>query len=194
MTGTQSLLLLLDAFAAKGIPYMVVGSYSSNFYGIPRSTKDADLVVHLSNQDWASLPAILPEGMHLDEQMGFEMVTSSRREIVRITGSPFHIELFRLTDDDHDRSRFERRMNLEIFPGRHVQLPTAEDVIIQKLRWSAVAKRPKDYADTVSVMKMQGEAKLDWPYIEKWCTLHSTMEILNQAKAEAAAAWDDSEE
>lgn len=193
MTGTQSLLLLLDAFAAKDIPYMVVGSYSSNFYGIPRSTKDADLVVHLSNQDWSNLPAILPEGMHLDEQMGFEMVTSSRREIVRITGSPFHIELFRLTDDDHDRSRFERRMNLEIFPGRHVQLPTAEDVIVQKIRWSAVAKRPKDYADTVSVMKMQGAAKLDWPYIEKWCTFHNTMEILAQAKAEASAAWDDSE-
>lgn len=190
MTGTESLLMLLEAFAAKDIPYMVVGSYSSNFYGLPRSTKDADLVLHLSGDDWSKLPETLPEGMTMDEQMSFEMVTSTRRELIRIKGSPFQIELFRLSDDEHDRSRFERRVKLEIFPGRFVFLPSPEDVIVQKLRWSSVAKRPKDYSDTVSVMKMQGKL-LDWPYIEKWCAAHGTLDILAQAKAEAAPAWEE---
>jgi len=125
--------------------------------------------------------------------MSFEMVTSTRRELLRVTGSLFQIELFRLSEDAHDRSRFERRKKVEIFPGADVFLPSAEDVIVQKLRWSKGAKRPKDFADAVAVMAVQGEAALDWPYIETWCAEHGTLEVLAEAKAEAALVWEDDE-
>lgn len=192
MTGTESLLELVAAFERSEIPYMIVGSYSSNFYGIPRSTKDADLVVHLPSAEWAKLPGLLPNGIEMEDQMSFEMVTSTRRELLRVKDSLFQIELFRLSDDLHDRSRFERRRKVEIFPSVEVFLPTAEDVIVQKLRWSLGAKRPKDFADVVAVMQVQGRT-LDWPYIEKWCADHGTLEVLAQAKAEAALAWEDDE-
>ena len=190
MSGTESLLELVTVFELSDIPYMIVGSYSSNFYGIPRSTKDADLVVHLPSPEWAKLPGLLPDGIEMDDQMSFEMVTSTRRELLRVRDSLFQIELFRLSDDLHDRSRFERRRKVEIFPGVEVFLPTAEDVIVQKLRWSLGAKRPKDFADVVAVMQVQGRL-LDWPYIEEWCADHGTLEVLAQAKAEAALAWED---
>ncbi len=192
MIGTQSLMELVAAFDRREIPYMIVGSYSSNFYGIPRSTKDADLVVHLPSEKWAELPSILPEGIEMEDQMSFEMVTSTRRELLRVRDSLFEIELFRLSDDPHDRSRFERRQRVEIFPDVGVFLPTAEDVIVQKLRWSLGAKRPKDFADVVAVMQVQGRS-LDWPYIAQWCSEHGTLEMLARAKADAALAWDDHE-
>ena len=192
MNGTESLLELVAAFERSGIPYMIVGSYSSNFYGIPRSTKDADLVVHMPSTDWAKLPGVLPNGIEMEDQMSFEMVTSTRRELLRVKDSLFQIELFRLSDDMHDRSRFERRRKIEIFPGVEVFLPTAEDVIVQKLRWHLGAKRPKDFADVVAVMQVQGRT-LDWSYIEKWCAAHGTLEVLAQARAEAALAWEDDE-
>ena len=50
--GTEALISLARAFEDAGLPYMIVGSYSSNFYGVPRSTKDADLVVNLDQADW----------------------------------------------------------------------------------------------------------------------------------------------
>jgi hypothetical protein len=93
MNGTDSLLGLVAAFDAAGIPYMIVGSYSSNFYGIPRMTKDADLVVHMDAQGWQSLPALLPDGIEMEEQMGFEMVTATQRELLRVKDSLFQIEL-----------------------------------------------------------------------------------------------------
>jgi hypothetical protein len=37
-------LAVMDALNAKGVPWMLVGAYSSNYYGIPRSTRDADFV------------------------------------------------------------------------------------------------------------------------------------------------------
>ena len=39
---------VLDALNTLGIPYMIVGSYASNYWGRPRMTHDADLVVELS--------------------------------------------------------------------------------------------------------------------------------------------------
>lgn len=192
MSGTDSLLKLVAAFDAAGVPYMIVGSYSSNFYGIPRMTKDADLVVHIDAHGWQSLPALLPDGIELEEQMGFEMVTATQRELLRVKDSLFQIELFRLSDDAHDRMRFGRRIRQTIVPGVDVSLPTAEDVIIQKLRWSRGAKRPKDFADTVAVMQIQGKS-LDWPYIEHWCALHDTLDVLAEAKAEASVVWEEDE-
>jgi hypothetical protein len=189
MKGNDALLALVKAFTEADFPYMVVGSYSSNFFGIPRSTKDADVVVHLPSERWTELPGILPAGIELDDQMSFEMVTSTRREILRVKGSIFEIELFRLSDDPHDLSRFARRSRKEIFPGEFVYLPTAEDVIVQKLRWASSAKRPKDYSDTVAVMQVQGN-RLDWRYIEEWCGEHATLELLEKARAEARPAWD----
>lgn len=189
MSGTDSLLKLVATFDATGIPYMIVGSYSSNFYGIPRMTKDADLVVHLDAQGWQTLPALLPDGIELEKQMGFEMVTATQRELLRVKDSLFQIELFRLSDDAHDRMRFERRIRQTIFPDVDVSLPTAEDVVIQKLRWSRGAKRPKDFADTVAVIQIQGKS-LDWRYIEHWCAQHNTLDLLAEAKAEASVVWE----
>ena len=191
MNGTDALLALTRAFEDAGLPYMIVGSYSSNFYGIPRSTKDADLVVNLDQADWKKLVSILPPGLELEQQSGFEMVTSTRKELIRVANNIFEIELFHLSKDEHDSLRFDRRQKVAIIPGVDAYLPTAEDVIIQKLRWSRGAKRPKDFADVVAVMQVQGPSRLDWPYIEAWCGKHDTLDLLAEAKAEAAFAWED---
>lgn len=190
MNGTDALLALTRALDDGEVPYMVVGSYSSNFYGVPRSTKDADLVLHLPSSGWAKLPALLPDAITMEDQMGFEMVTSTRKELLHVKDSLFQIELFHLSEDAHDQSRFSRRRYVEVFPMSKVCLPSAEDVVVQKLRWSKGAKRAKDLADAVAVMQVQGNA-LDWPYIEKWCAEHDTLDVLTEAKAEASLSWED---
>ena len=45
MNGMQAAARLVDAFEAGNISSMIVGALSSNFYGIVRSTYDADTVV-----------------------------------------------------------------------------------------------------------------------------------------------------
>lgn len=191
MNGTDALIALVRAFEAAGLPYMIVGSYSSNFYGVPRLTKDADIVVNLDQADWGKLFSILPEGMELEQQSGFEMVTSTRKELIRLKNSVFEIELFHLSKDAHDGVRFNRRHKVPIIPGVEAWLPTVEDVIIQKLRWSRGAKRSKDFADVVAVMQVQGPVLLDWAYIEEWGEKHGTLDLLAEAKAEAAYAWEE---
>ena len=191
-TGEEAVAVLLDALNELGFDYMVVGSFSSNRYGVPRATKDADFVLRIVAADRQRLFARLPDAFKVDPQVSFEMVTGTWRQIIQVPEIPFLIELFELSSDPHDQSRFFRRRKLTLM-SRESWLPTPEDVIVQKLRWSHGAKRSKDFDDAVSVMAIQGETELDWPYIEKWCAEHGTLEVLAEAKAEAAPAWEDDE-
>lgn len=189
-SGEEAVAVLLDVLNGLGLDYMVVGSFSSNRYGVPRATKDADFVLRVATPDREKLFKELPADFQIDPQVSFEMVTGTWRQILQLPGIPFMIELFELSRDAHDQSRFSRRKRLTLL-GREAWLPTPEDVIVQKLRWNKIGRRSKDFDDVVSVMGVQGEGKLDWPYIEKWCAEHGTLEGLAEARAEAAVVWDE---
>jgi hypothetical protein len=188
--GEEAVGVLLDTLNELGLEYMVVGSFSSNRYGVPRATKDADFVLKIVAAERKRLFDHLPDAFVVDPQVGFEMVTGTWRQIIQVPTIPFTIKLFELSSDAHDQSRFSRRRLLTLL-SRKAWLPTPEDVIIQKHRWSLGGRRSKDFDDAVSVMAVQGETGLDWLYIETWCAEHGTLEVLAEAKDEAALAWVD---
>ncbi|MBL8828200.1 MAG: hypothetical protein JNM18_14565 [Planctomycetaceae bacterium] len=91
-----------DALTLDEIPFMLVGSFSSNLYGIPRSTQDADFVIDLTGKSITSLGARLPSRFRIDPQMRFEVATQTKCYTIEIEGTAFTIELFQLTTDKHD--------------------------------------------------------------------------------------------
>ena len=177
MTSEEFLRAVFDALIALDVPFMVSGSLASNFYGVPRSTQDADLVVEFARLPLAAFAAQLGEPFRPDTQLAFETVTGSRRLIVRAVDSPFEVELFDLTDDPHDRERFARRLEVELF-GRRVAVPTAEDVVVNKLRWWKLAGRRKDFEDARNALAVQ--TTLDMQYLERWCR---ELDLLNELDA-----------
>ena len=154
--GEDAVGILLDALNGLGVDYMVVGSFSSNRYGVPRATKDADFVLRIQTGQREELFALLPDSFNIDPQVSFEMVTGTWRQIITVPEIPFTIELFELSSDAHDQERFSRRRELTLL-GRQAWLPTPEDVVIQKLRWCIGGKRAKDFEDVVAVLGVQGE-------------------------------------
>lgn len=185
MTGNDGLLALIRILNEVGTPYMVVGSYSSNFYGIPRSTKDADLVFQFDSRSLAEIAKRLPEGLSFDQQSTFEMVTATRKEVIHIEGSEFQIELFHLSKDAFDQTRFKHREKVMFGNDVTTWMPRMEDVIVQKLRWAKGGARSKDFDDVVAILGVQ--ETVDFSYITKWCGEHGTLEVLAKARAEAGA-------
>lgn len=178
MGPTDSVLRLIEVLNEVGVPYMLVGSYSSNYYGKPRSTKDADFVVQIEHEQLGRVASRLGTQFQFDNQMSFETVTMTTRYIIRIPDIVFKIEMFLLSPEAHDQSRFARRKQLD-FEGRLVWLPTPEDVIITKLRWSKGGAREKDVDDVRRVLALQ-VGKLDLPYIHEWTEKHGTRELFDQ--------------
>lgn len=168
---------MLDALNATATPYLLVGSFSSSFYGIPRSTKDADFVIEVGNRSVSFLSQHLPPEFKLDRQMQFEGVTGTYKNLVTVEGTEFSIELFRLSRDPHDQERFRRRVQVPLLE-RAAWLPTAEDVVITKLRWF----RSKDRDDIRDVIAVQKD-RLDWDYLHRWCDAHDTRQLVDEILA-----------
>ena len=169
---------VLRALNELNVPYMLVGSLSSNMYGEPRMTKDADLVVQLGDTPLSALLEKLGPGYQIDRQLGFETVTGTTRYHIRHVEDDFLVELFELTSDAHNQQRFSRRRETT-FGGVKTFVPTAEDVVLQKLRWYKRGKRPKDIQDAENVMEVQA-GHLDLAYIRKWCEEHGTRELFEE--------------
>ena len=80
MNSEDAAIEVVEALEALAIPYMLVGSFSSNFYGIPRATHDADFVVQLQEGQIRDLMQKLGPAFRLDPQTSFETVTGTNRE------------------------------------------------------------------------------------------------------------------
>lgn len=180
MTNDEAALAVIDALESLGVPYMVVGSLASNLYGIPRMTQDADFVLEIDLPTLRTVADRLGAAFRLDPQMGVEMVTGTSRYVLQVVETPFTIEFFLLSDDPHDRQRFARRQMVTVL-GRKAAVPTAEDVIVTKLRWWREVRRPKDLQDARGILAVQGD-RIDWDYVQSWCDRHGTREILDELR------------
>lgn len=164
------------------VNYMVVGSFSTNFYCVPRATQDVDIVIETDLTKVARKVSDSSDELSLDPQLGFESVTAITKALLTSNDGAFHVELFGLSKHPHDRKRFERRTEVELL-GQPTWIATAEDVVITKLQWAIQTAREKDVSDVRNVIALQHEA-LDWPYIEHWCGEHETTEKLVELRTQ----------
>ncbi|WP_417738578.1 hypothetical protein [Rosistilla oblonga] len=178
--GNRAVALVVALLNRIALPYMLVGSYSSNVYGIPRATADADFVLEFGGNAMDSLQQELGSDFRLDSQTEFELITGTTRRVLYYLPRDFTIELFQLSQDPFDQSRFQRRVAVQssLLAGV-VWLPTAEDVVVQKLRWG----RRQDLSDVSDVLAIQGET-LDWRYISRWTDDHGTSDVLERIRNE----------
>lgn len=173
MTGNEAILKVIGALESLGVPYMVVGSYSTNLYGIPRSTEDADVVIELGSISGSAIANRLGSGLRMDPQMSFETSSMTPRHVIEVTGTEFKVELFHLGEDEYDRVRFGRRRHADFFDGT-AWVATVEDAIVTKLRWG----RSKDRDDVQDVIAVQNKF-IDWDYVHSWCNRHDTRALLD---------------
>lgn len=188
MMAKDVLRVAIQALNAQEVSYMVVGSLATNFYCTPRSTQDADIVVESSLVAVAQGIAASDDELKLDPQLGFESVTGTKKAVLLHDRNEFQIELFELSSEEHDQSRFGRRVHQQL-NGDDIWIATAEDTVVTKLRWSEHAGREKDTADVRNVIAVQKDL-LDWSYIERWAREHGTLDRLNELRRQVDAAFD----
>ena len=168
-------LRVIEILNRLDIPYFLTGAMAVVYYGEPRTTHDIDLIVEMKDEDVAALATSLEGDFALDE----ESISMARREgsmfnaVHKDTG--FKVDFWMLGNDDFDRTRFARRVRVNIL-GTVIFLPTAEDAIISKLAWFKMSDIDKHYFDALGIYRIQKE-KLDIEYINHWVNINSTIEF-----------------
>ena len=178
MTIDDLAILVVDACEQEEVAYMMTGAFAFGVHAVPRGTKDIDVVIEIDEPTVISrVIGRLSHEVEFGEQVQFDTLTWGKRHIGRAREAPqLQVELFELFDDPFVLEQFKRRLKLPSPSlARELWIPTAEDVIVQKIRWA----RAKDLDDARDVLAVQGIESLDMDYIRHWCTAHGTLERLD---------------
>ncbi len=149
------------------VPYMVVGSFASSFHGVPRSSRDLDLVIDPRRDSLNRFLDGLPTDEYyadrdtaleaLDRRSQFnviDMATAWKADLMIRRARPFSIEEMR------------RRVNGEL-SGARVFIASPEDTLISKLEWVKAGAGDLQLRDAAGIVEVHGD-RLDRRYIERW--------------------------
>lgn len=156
-----------DALQASGIPYVVGGSLASSFSGEPRSTLDVDILVAITPAEIPRLLEALGDQFHADDH-AFRRAIRDRSSVNLIhLSTATKIDLFVMGGSAIDDQQMSRRRLIQVGGlDRHLYMSTAEDILLQKLRWYHLGHGVSDrqWRDILGIIIVQGPA-LDLPYL-----------------------------
>jgi len=175
---------VLDALESLEIPYMLTGSFASNFWGRPRFTHDADLVVTVRPEAAESLAHLLENDFYAPDYALREAAETAGHFNAICLAQPFKVDLWMRKNTAYDRERFGRRQQVEMF-GRPVWVASAEDTILSKLDWYRISPvLPQQLEDALGVYEVQ-HPNLDQAYLDRWAAELSVADLLADIRRQA---------
>ena len=148
---------------------MITGAWSAIYYGRLRASHDIDFVVELQNKDLTKILnafAKLPQEFSVQIERIEEAINQKDMFNIIHLSTMLKLDFWILTDDQFDKSRFKRRKKVKIL-GKFMEISSAEDTIIQKLKWYQMGKIEKHLVDAAFVYQIQ-KNNLDHKYLADW--------------------------
>jgi hypothetical protein len=152
---------------AAGVPYMVTGSIAVNYYGVPRMTRDIDIVVEVSVADLDRICGLFGDDFDLERE-------TVRAAIESETGfNLIHQELVVKVDlvvrkaSEYRRTEFARRRRVS-WDGHPFLIVAPEDLVISKLEWARDSRSELQLGDVRNLLRSVPD--LDRPYLDRWTT------------------------
>lgn len=164
-------LRLADVCAELAVPYAIGGAVATSFWGVPRTTQDADCLVAVPAVAYQRLAdALNGRGFEIEQPSGPQPVTVvalleqvRRDKFMSLSCRATSVELF-VPVVPLQESILKRAVE-RLFHGRIIKLTTAEDLILLKMAFH----RQKDLQDVKGMLHIQ-RGQLDMPYLRQWST------------------------
>ena len=188
MPQSELLKRVIARLQQAGIEHMLTGSVVSSLQGEPRATHDIDIVIAVrgTSEDLAhALKAAFPEPDYfLDEEAARTAISLRSMFNILDAREGDKVDMWLLSDDDFDRSRFSRKM-AEPFEGTNLVVSRPEDTILAKLKWCAMSGHSeKQFTDALRVYEVQ-HGQLDQGYLDEWAAKLGLEELLALLRAQA---------
>jgi hypothetical protein len=158
---------LASALKRADVPYMLTGSVASSAHGIPRSTRDLDIVIAPTRTQLLALMREFPnDRYYADEEQALQALANRGQfnVIDFITG--WKTDFIIAQDSEYGRLALARRMLIDL-AGTAVYIAAPEDVVIAKLQWAKLGESNRQLQDAAGILTAQG-GKLELSYLEHW--------------------------
>lgn len=184
-------LLVIQVLEKLQIPYMVAGSLAVSAHGVPRGTRDADLVAQLRRGDGSRLAAELGGDFYLDVDTAEEAIRRSSSFSTIYNPEVFKVDVFVLGRGAYDQEAFRRRISLPLASDQpySVFVESSEDVVLAKLKWYRMGGEVSEqqWRDVLGVLKFEA-GRLDTAYLRQWAEHERVLDLLERAMREATTS------
>lgn len=180
-------LKVIEVLQRFGIDYLIGGSFASSFYGIARSTNDADLVAVVKPENVHQLFEAFELDFYVAEEAIRRAVQTGRHFNVIHSDTSFKVDIFTPKRKGFAAQQIDRRQVQPFGSGlsREAYFASPEDTVLAKLDWyrrgNEVSER--QWLDILTVIKVQ-RSKLDIEYMRHWAAELRVTDLLEEALAE----------
>ena len=167
MTLEDVLLRLVPILEHVQVPYMLTGSVASSAHGMPRSTRDLDIVIAPTHAQLLALMQEFPSSeYYADEQQALQALTRRSQFNIIDHATGWKVDFIIAEDSEYGRTAVARREVIDM-AGNAVYVASAEDVLIAKLRWAKISGSERQLQDAAGIVSIQADS-LDVAYVESW--------------------------
>ena len=184
----QAALAAAKAFEFARVPYVLGGSMASMVYGEIRGTLDVDFATLMRE---AHVEDFVRAALHefiLDSGWIAPRVVEKRMFQLLHATSFIKIDVYVRPEEGLYASEIRRaqRVRLGPDPGDTLLVASAEDTILQKLRWyrDAGCTSDRQWRDVLGMLKLRGP-ELDLKYLSGWAASLELSELLARARSQS---------
>ena len=164
------------------IPYMLTGSGAMFIHGIPRMTRDVDIVIECDVSGAQQLAELFADDWYVDEVSVRGAIRDRRSFNIIHRERFFKTDLIVRKDTEFCRHEFGRRRRMRI-ADLDVWVASPEDLILSKLQWSANGDSAFQLRDAKQMAMVVPE--LDWEYLRTWADRLGLKELLREIEPHA---------
>jgi hypothetical protein len=179
--------ILARVFDELGIQYLVGGSLASSIHGIPRATQDVDVVADIKLKQVKSMVSKLEDEFYIDEDMIKDAIRHRKSFNIIYLATMFKIDVFVFQGTLRSQDEMARREAYQIPGTEHkLQIASAEDMVIEKLRWYELGQRISDrqWKDVQGILEVK-KGSLNLDYLRDYADELNLSELLKKAFEEA---------
>jgi len=155
---------VIELFNGLGIQYMLSGSLAYNFYGIPRSTRDIDIVADITLNDLDKFVSLVHDKYYYSLPAIKDAVNGKTMFNIIHFKSGYKLDVIVLKNHPYEIHKFHRRRTISI-EDMNIDVITVEDLVISKLLWIQELESELQKRD---IIQMLGNDGIDLTYIKSW--------------------------
>jgi hypothetical protein len=155
---------LFNKLDDNDISYMISGSIASNFYCIPRMTRDVDIVIELSERKVVDFVELFPESYINIDTVKEEVGRKGMFNVIdHKTG--FKVDFIVRKDNEYSDLAFSRKERIKGF-DTEIWVININDLLIAKIMWIQDYQSERQISD---IKNLLDNPLKDMKYVKKWC-------------------------